>query len=112
VAQLIGMTPNVNPSSSATSSATSKGDAHKIHIHQQLAGENRELRQLESRLSTLLSERHQLDGYCYFLYGLVLKALGQTSSAIDMLVRACNAQPLLWSAWKTLALLCSEANAV
>uniref|UniRef100_A0A182J1T8 Cyclosome subunit 8 n=1 Tax=Anopheles atroparvus TaxID=41427 RepID=A0A182J1T8_ANOAO len=45
----------------------------------------------------------KLDGYCLYLYGVILKKLDLTSMAVRVLVEAINAVPTLWSAWVELA---------
>jgi anaphase-promoting complex subunit 8 len=76
------------------------------------AGPNRELVAIERELEQLAIDRKGLDGFCYFLYGLVLRALGQPLRAVEMLVAAVNVFPLNWSAWKTLAALCTDMSMV
>ncbi|KAK4878965.1 hypothetical protein RN001_007111 [Aquatica leii] len=48
---------------------------------------------------------HKLDGYCLYLYGIVLKKLDLNSLAMDIFTDAINEQPLHWGAWQELALL-------
>ncbi|KAF5303006.1 hypothetical protein FQR65_LT08335 [Abscondita terminalis] len=53
---------------------------------------------------------HKLDGYCLYLYGVVLKKLDLNSLAMDIFVDAINSQPLHWGAWQELALLVPDKN--
>ncbi|KFB47820.1 hypothetical protein ZHAS_00015776 [Anopheles sinensis] len=56
-------------------------------------------------VSTLRTERSlgKLDGYCLYLYGVILKKLDLTILAVQVFVEAINAEPTLWSAWVELA---------
>ncbi|XP_035792657.1 cell division cycle protein 23 homolog [Anopheles albimanus] len=56
-------------------------------------------------LTTLRTEhsQKQLDGYCLYLYGVILKKLDLNDMAIQVFVEAVNAEPTLWSAWIELA---------
>uniref|UniRef100_A0A182PJI1 Cyclosome subunit 8 n=1 Tax=Anopheles epiroticus TaxID=199890 RepID=A0A182PJI1_9DIPT len=61
-------------------------------------------------LSILRTEHSQqlLDGYCLYLYGVILKKLDLTDIAVRVFVEAINAKPTLWSAWLELAPLVSD----
>ncbi|KAF5306647.1 hypothetical protein FQA39_LY08836 [Lamprigera yunnana] len=53
---------------------------------------------------------NKLDGYCLYLYGIVLKKLDLNSLAMDIFVDAINAEPLHWGAWQELGLLVPDKN--
>ncbi|XP_053675821.1 cell division cycle protein 23 homolog [Anopheles nili] len=61
-------------------------------------------------LSTLRTEHSQksLDGFCLYLYGVILKKLDLTEMAVRVFVEAINAEPTLWSAWLELAPLVTD----
>ena len=44
-----------------------------------------------------------LDGYCLYLYGIVLKRLNLNDDARDVLVEAIRAEPCHWGAWLELS---------
>lgn len=46
-----------------------------------------------------------LDGYCLYLYGVILKKLQLTKEAINVLVESIHKQPLHWGSWLELAAL-------
>ena len=52
------------------------------------------------------------DGYLLYLHALVLAARERPLEARDALVRACNANPLIWSAWTDLAAMCADKEAL
>ncbi|KAK9737653.1 Anaphase promoting complex subunit 8 / Cdc23 [Popillia japonica] len=54
--------------------------------------------------------RKKLDGYCLYLYGVILKKLDLTNLAIDVFVESVNAVPILWAAWQELAQLVPNKN--
>lgn len=59
-------------------------------------------------LCTILKKDHSLhllDGYCLYIYGVILKKLDLNSIAMDIFVEAINAEPLHWGAWNELAYL-------
>ncbi|EDV27493.1 uncharacterized protein TRIADDRAFT_21637 [Trichoplax adhaerens] len=70
---------------------------------------NQELYKLEKELKENLPS---LDGYCLYLYGVVLKELDFKEEAIKILVDAINKRPLLWCAWEELIPLCSDVEMV
>ncbi|CAH1991216.1 unnamed protein product [Acanthoscelides obtectus] len=41
----------------------------------------------------------KLDGYCMYLYGVVLKKMDLLPLAIEMFIKAVKLEPILWSAW-------------
>ncbi|XP_052866586.1 cell division cycle protein 23 homolog [Anopheles cruzii] len=61
-------------------------------------------------LTTLRTEHGQqkLDGYCLYLYGVILKKLDLTDMAVRVFVDSINAVPTLWSAWVELAPLVTD----
>ncbi|KAG5888417.1 hypothetical protein JTB14_016321 [Gonioctena quinquepunctata] len=42
---------------------------------------------------------NKLDGYCLYLYGVILKKLDLTSTATEIFIKAVQVEPILWSAW-------------
>ncbi|XP_075212921.1 anaphase-promoting complex subunit 8-like [Lycorma delicatula] len=70
--------------------------------------------QLNSQLQSLYSELRsshlagRLDGFCLYLYGMVLKRLDLHTAAIQVLVEAVHKEPLHWSAWVELATLITD----
>uniref|UniRef100_A0A182X797 Cyclosome subunit 8 n=1 Tax=Anopheles quadriannulatus TaxID=34691 RepID=A0A182X797_ANOQN len=61
-------------------------------------------------LSILRTEhsKDSLDGYCLYLYGVILKKLDLNDIAVRVFVEAINAEPTLWSAWLELAPLVND----
>ncbi|XP_050301809.1 cell division cycle protein 23 homolog [Anthonomus grandis grandis] len=59
---------------------------------------NESLKTLYSELKNDFYE-NKLDGYCLYLYGVVLKKLDLKSLAVDALIKAVQDEPMLWSAW-------------
>ncbi|XP_014779222.1 cell division cycle protein 23 homolog [Octopus bimaculoides] len=56
-------------------------------------------------LKTELSEKHQkkeLDGFCLYLYGVVLKKLDLLKEATNVLLESVHKEPLHWGAWQEL----------
>lgn len=53
---------------------------------------------------------NQLDGYCLYIYGLVLKKLSHFEDAKDILIEAIDKETLNWSAWQELSPLIPEKN--
>ncbi|KAK2155810.1 hypothetical protein LSH36_230g00037 [Paralvinella palmiformis] len=47
----------------------------------------------------------ELDGFCLYLYGVVLKKLDLMKEALDVLVKAIQVEPLHWGAWQELSLI-------
>lgn len=52
--------------------------------------------------------KNSLDGYCLYLYGLVLKSLQLHKQAVEMLCEAIHEEPLLWGSWLELAALITD----
>ncbi|XP_018324538.1 cell division cycle protein 23 homolog isoform X2 [Agrilus planipennis] len=65
---------------------------------------NSALRDLAAELKEKYTNK-RLDGYCLYLYGVILKKLDLNSLAIDVFVEAVNVEPLHWGAWQELAFL-------
>ncbi|XP_030755026.1 cell division cycle protein 23 homolog [Sitophilus oryzae] len=53
---------------------------------------------------------NKLDGYCTYLYGIVLKKLDLKSLAIDIFIKSIQQEPLIWGAWYELGKLINEKN--
>lgn len=53
---------------------------------------------------------NQLDGYCLYVYGLVLKKLNHFDDAKDILIEAIDKETLNWAAWLELSSLIPEKN--
>ncbi|KAK3096228.1 hypothetical protein FSP39_024698 [Pinctada imbricata] len=69
--------------------------------------ENETLNTLKTELSKRYNTK-ELDGYCIYLYGVVLKKLDLTRDALEVFVDAVNKEPLHWGAWKELSLLITD----
>lgn len=54
----------------------------------------------------------QLDGYCLYVYGIVLKKLNHFDDAKDILIEAINKEPMNWAAWQELTPLIAEKQLV
>ncbi|CAB0035195.1 unnamed protein product [Trichogramma brassicae] len=50
----------------------------------------------------------KLDGYCLYLYGVILKKLQLSKEAIDVLVDAIHKEPMHWGTWLELASLITD----
>lgn len=59
------------------------------------SGQFRDLSDLMITLRNLYSKR-KLDGYCLYLYGVVLKKLDLKEVAVSVLIESINAVPTLW----------------
>lgn len=67
---------------------------------------------IDAELSEL-HERGELDGYCLYLYALVLKQqLRRTPQVVELLCAALRKEPLLWAAWLELAASCPDRDEV
>ncbi|CAG9853613.1 unnamed protein product [Phyllotreta striolata] len=64
--------------------------------------------------TTLKIERfeNKLDGYCLYLYGVILKKLDIIPLAIEVFIEAVNAEPILWSAWFELGKIIPDSNTI
>ena len=49
-----------------------------------------------------------MDGYCLYLYGVVLKNLSLTSESQTILLEAIHKEPYHWGAWQELAFHISD----
>lgn len=65
---------------------------------------------LAELMDTLKVEHNEnrLDGYCLYLYGVVLKKLDLNEQAVDVLLEAVRQVPMLWAAWYELALIIDD----
>lgn len=54
----------------------------------------------------------KLDGYCLYLYGIILRKLDLSSVAIDVFIRAVKAEPTLWSAWYELGKIIPDNSTI
>lgn len=68
---------------------------------------NNQLQSLYTELRTSYMTG-KLDGFCLYLYGMVLKRLDLHSDAIQVLVEAVHKEPLHWGAWDELATLITD----
>ncbi|XP_070541258.1 cell division cycle protein 23 homolog [Ptychodera flava] len=60
-----------------------------------------------------LSQKHskgELDGFCLYLYGVVLKKLGLYKEAVSTLVEAITLTPLHWGSWLELSGLLTDKD--
>lgn len=67
------------------------------------------------QLSTELKIDHansKLDGFCLYLYGVILKKLDLSSVAVDMFIEAVKQEPILWSAWYELGKIIPDKNSI
>lgn len=71
------------------------------------SGQTRDQSDLLVTLKRLHGQR-KLDGYCLYLYGIVLKKLDLKEMAVTVLVEAINAAPMLWGAYVELTPLLSN----
>lgn len=70
---------------------------------------NTDLKNLCSTIQIDYYEK-KLDGFCLYLYGIVLKKLELNKQALDVFVEAVNLSPTNWSAWQELALVIPNKN--
>lgn len=54
--------------------------------------------------------KDKLDGFCLYLYGVILRKLDLTNKAIDVFVKAVHATPVLWAAWQELGQILPSRN--
>lgn len=52
----------------------------------------------------------ELDGYCLYLYGVVLRKLDLIPLAVDAFVKAVNKEPMLWAAWQELGQIIADKH--
>ncbi|EKX37877.1 hypothetical protein GUITHDRAFT_144699 [Guillardia theta CCMP2712] len=86
--------------SSAASAATLEYEAELSELHKELARMNGRQEQLVGRCGG------ELDGFCLFLYGMVLKALDLEGEARKAFQQSVRSYPWNWGAWLELASLC------
>eukprot|EP00126_Sphaerothecum_destruens_P006285 Sdes_comp19296_c0_seq3m10362 len=72
---------------------------------------NQELSSLYSELNELYST-NSLDGFCLYIYALVLEGMQLNQKSIAILVESLSMSPFNWSAWKNLYLLCENETPV
>lgn len=70
-------------------------------------GASQDLKDIHVELQRRFGE---LDGYCLYLYGIVLKRLQLRKQATDVLTAAIRAEPLHWGAWLELASLVTDRD--
>ncbi|XP_057307067.1 cell division cycle protein 23 homolog isoform X1 [Hydractinia symbiolongicarpus] len=70
--------------------------------------ESKAWQQLIDLRQDLKKNEDQLDSFCFYLYGIVLKNLELDKEAIENLECSIQMQPLFWSAWEELAGLCKD----
>lgn len=64
-----------------------------------------------SQLYTVLkNEFHEnkLDGYCLYLYGVILRKLDLIPLAVDAFVKAVNQEVMIWAAWQELGQIIAD----
>lgn len=54
--------------------------------------------------------QQKLDGFCLYLYGVILKKLDLHESAVKIFVAAINAEPILWGSWLELSTMVTDKN--
>ncbi|KAL9707377.1 hypothetical protein quinque_010895 [Culex quinquefasciatus] len=71
---------------------------------------NSHVKDFSDLLTTLRTEHGQrkLDGYCLYLYGVILKKLDLNQMAVQIFVEAINAEPTMWGSWLELAPLVTD----
>lgn len=72
---------------------------------------NESLKTLCTELKIEYSE-NKLDGYCLYLYGVVLKKLDHSSMALDILIESVKQEPILWAAWYELGKIIPDKNSI
>lgn len=75
------------------------------------SGQFRDLSDLMVTLRNLYSKR-KLDGYCLYLYGVVLKKLDLKELAVTVFVESINATPTLWCSYLELIPLLSDKDEI
>ena len=71
---------------------------------------NSHVKDFSELLSTLKADHIQkkLDGYCLYLYGVILKKLDLNQMAIQVFSEAVKAEPTMWGSWLELAPLITD----
>lgn len=75
------------------------------------SGHFRDLSDLMVTLRNLYSKR-KLDGYCLYLYGVILKKLDLKELAVNVFVESINAIPTLWCSYLELIPLLSDKDEI
>ncbi|XP_062547369.1 cell division cycle protein 23 homolog [Armigeres subalbatus] len=77
-----------------------------------IVNSNNHVKDFSELLATLRTDygQRKLDGYCMWLYGVILKKLDLNQMAVQIFVDAINAEPTLWGAWLELAPLVTDKN--
>lgn len=73
--------------------------------------ENNDLTELCTELKSDYYE-NKLDGFCLYLYGIILKKLDLVSLAISVFVKSVNLEPLLWCAWYELGKIVPDKSKI
>ncbi|KAJ8918259.1 hypothetical protein NQ315_014129 [Exocentrus adspersus] len=55
---------------------------------------------------------NKLDGYCLYLYGIILKKLDLLTLATDVFIKAVMLEPILWCAWYELGKIIPDKNKI
>lgn len=66
-----------------------------------------------TELSTILKNKcydDELDGYCLYLYGVILRKFDLIPLAVDTFVKAVNKEPMLWAAWQELGQIVADRH--
>lgn len=75
------------------------------------SGQYRDLSDLMITLRNLYSKR-KLDGYCLYLYGVILKKLDLKELAVSVFIESINAVPTLWCSYLELIPLVSDKDEI
>ncbi|XP_044267888.1 cell division cycle protein 23 homolog [Tribolium madens] len=73
--------------------------------------ENNDLTELCRELKSDYYE-NKLDGFCLYLYGIIVKKLDMISLAISVFVKSVNLEPLLWCSWYELGKIIPDKNKI
>ncbi|XP_020614183.1 cell division cycle protein 23 homolog [Orbicella faveolata] len=86
------------------------GEKHKNDKMMDVLGpqENVQNQALTSLRAELYKKHRELDGFCLYLYGVVLKKLDLREDALEVIQEAVTKEPLHWGAWLELSSLCSD----
>ncbi|XP_053695283.1 cell division cycle protein 23 homolog [Sabethes cyaneus] len=77
-----------------------------------IVNSNSHVKDFSELLTSLRTDHGQrkLDGYCLYLYGVILKKLDLNQMAVQIFVEAIAAAPTMWGAWLELAPLVTDKN--
>lgn len=77
-----------------------------------IVNSNSHVKDFSELLATLRADHGQkkLDGYCLWLYGVILKKLDLNQMAVQIFVEAITAEPTMWGSWLELAPLVTDKN--